>query len=300
MTAAGILVVPLGGLAFLVIKACEAEPTLDAALAVAGVQPWHGKSRRVPWFRILVLPFVAYRPDVRRIANIAYGPAGRGHRLDIYTARRERPGAPVLVYYHGGAFRMGSKLLGGRALIYRLVSHGWVCISADYRIRPGTRYADQLDDARSVIDWACGNITKHGGGPQAIFLAGASAGAHLAATAALTDRDPHHPIMGVIALYGYYGSVGGDTGSPRTPIAYVNPGAPPFFIIHGARDTLLVPSDARAFASTLAGESTQPVAYAELPGAQHNFDLFHSIRYHAVIDAIEGFAAWVRTPLKSS
>jgi hypothetical protein len=35
--------------------------------------------------------------------------------------------------------------------------------------------------------------------------------------------------------------------------------------------------------------------YAELTGAQHSFDLFHSLRFEAVIDAIEAFAAWVRS-----
>jgi hypothetical protein len=41
--------------------------------------------------------------------------------------------------------------------------------------------------------------------------------------------------------------------------------------------------------------SSNPVVYAELPGAQHTFDLFHSLRFEAVVDAIEGFAAWVRS-----
>jgi hypothetical protein len=37
------------------------------------------------------------------------------------------------------------------------------------------------------------------------------------------------------------------------------------------------------------------VVYAELPGAQHAFDLFHSLRFEAVVDAAEAFTAWVRT-----
>jgi hypothetical protein len=38
-----------------------------------------------------------------------------------------------------------------------------------------------------------------------------------------------------------------------------------------------------------------PVVYAELPGAQHAFDPFHSIRFETVVEAIEAFAAWVRS-----
>ncbi|MFB7337806.1 hypothetical protein ACFC00_40400 [Streptomyces adustus] len=43
------------------------------------------------------------------------------------------------------------------------------------------------------------------------------------------------------------------------------------------------------------------MVYAELPGGQHSFDLFHSPRFEAVVDGVEAFAAWVlaapqRTP----
>jgi hypothetical protein len=34
--------------------------------------------------------------------------------------------------------------------------------------------------------------------------------------------------------------------------------------------------------------------YAALPGTQHNFDLFHSLRFHAVCDAVESFTGVVR------
>ena len=53
--------------------------------------------------------------------------------------------------------------------------------------------------------------------------------------------------------------------------------------------------DARHFVEQLRDVSSNPVVYAELPGAQHTFDLFHSLRFEAVVDAIEAFAAWVRT-----
>jgi hypothetical protein len=35
--------------------------------------------------------------------------------------------------------------------------------------------------------------------------------------------------------------------------------------------------------------------YAELPGAQHGFDRFHSLRFEQVVDAIEAFTAWIRS-----
>jgi hypothetical protein len=52
--------------------------------------------------------------------------------------------------------------------------------------------------------------------------------------------------------------------------------------------------DARRFVEHLGLTSPNPVVYAELPGAQHGFDFFYSIRFEAVIDGIEAFADWVR------
>jgi acetyl esterase/lipase len=71
--------------------------------------------------------------------------------------------------------------------------------------------------------------------------------------------------------------------------------APPFFAIHGTQDPMVSVLQARGFVEQLRGVSTSPVAYADLPGAQHNFDRFASIRCAAVIDSIEAFAAWVRS-----
>jgi acetyl esterase/lipase len=49
---------------------------------------------------------------------------------------------------------------------------------------------------------------------------------------------------------------------------------------------------ARDFAARLGNLSTNPVVYAELPGAQHAFDLFGSLRFEMVVDTIQAFAAW--------
>jgi acetyl esterase/lipase len=53
----------------------------------------------------------------------------------------------------------------------------------------------------------------------------------------------------------------------------VHADAPPFFILHGDCDTLAPVDDARIFTEQLRSKSKQPVLYAELPGAQHAFDI---------------------------
>ena len=102
-------------------------------------------------------------------------------------------------------------------------------------------------------------------------------------------------VTAAISLYGYYGGLGGTDPSLSSPREHVRADAPPFFIAHGDRDTLALVEDARAFVERLRSSSSNPVVYAELPGAQHTFDLVHSLRFEAVVDAIEAFAGWVRT-----
>jgi acetyl esterase/lipase len=70
--------------------------------------------------------------------------------------------------------------------------------------------------------------------------------------------------------------------------------APPCFVAHGDRDSLVPVEEARAFVERLRATSANAVVYAELPGAQHGFDLFRSRRLDSVVDAIEAFAASVR------
>jgi acetyl esterase/lipase len=137
-----------------------------------------------------------------------------------------------------------------------------------------------------------------------VFVAGSSAGGHLAAMAALTPNDPAFQpgferadtsVTAAICLYGYYGGLDTRDRLPSSPQAYIRTDAPPFFVAHGDQDTVVLVEDARRFVERLRSTSSHPVVYAELPGAQHAFDLFHSIRFETVVNAIEAFAAWVRS-----
>jgi acetyl esterase/lipase len=210
----------------------------------------------------------------------------------------------MLVYLHGGAFRSGRKNREARPLIYRFASEGWVCISANYRLSPDAKFPDQLIDVKKVIAWARANAGEYGADPDILFVAGSSAGGHLASTAALTPNvaafQPGFEradtgVTAAISLYGYYGTIDTRGETPSSPMAYVGSAAPPFFVAHGDKDTLTIVEDARRFAASLRSVSPSPVVYAELPGAQHVFDLFHSIRFDTVVDGIESFACWVRS-----
>jgi len=232
--------------------------------------------RRPSLARILLAPISARRRGVRRIANVRYGPARRANLLDLYRDRSNSSGRPVLIHLHP---LFVSKRLGARYLFHRLAGEGWLCVAANYRRASDDGLSAPLADVKNVIAWVREHGPEHGADPSAIFVAGSSLGGHLAWLAADTS------VAGAISLYGYYGRS-----------AYPTTDVPPCFVVHGDQDTLVVVEDARRFVEQLRATSSNPVVYAELPGAQHGFDLFRSRRLDTVVDAIEAFTADVRSP----
>jgi acetyl esterase/lipase len=77
-----------------------------------------------------------------------------------------------------------------------------------------------------------------------------------------------------------------------SPWHRVGPHAPPFFVIHGTHDTLALVEEARGFVQRLRDTSQEKVIYAELPGTQHAFDHFLSIRAIYAVRAIARFGEW--------
>jgi acetyl esterase/lipase len=251
------------------------------------------------------VPLRARRPEVEHIANIAYGDAGVRNLLDVYRHRSRPSGCPVLVHLHGGGLRTGRKDREALSLIYRLASRGWVCVSANYRLSPAATFPDHLVDVKKVIAWVRAHGEEFGADPSVVFVAGGSAGAQLASLAALTPNEPRYQpgfesadtsVTAAIALYGLYSpaSYGSqDVGGDAFPMTHLRSDAPPFFVAHGDRDTLLRVETAREFAARLRSVSRRPVVYAELSWAQHTFDRFRSVRCDNVVNGIEAFADWV-------
>jgi acetyl esterase/lipase len=203
----------------------------------------------------------------------------------------------VIVYLHGGGYFSGSKDREGRLLLYRLAAQGWVGVTATYRLRPRATFADHHADIERVLAWVREHIAEHGGDPDRVVVAGSSAGAHLASIAALTPRPAteRRPVAAV-CLYGYYGyyyGLGPADTPVSSPLGYAADAAPPVFVAHGDRDPMVPVEAAREFVAHLRAASPNPVVYAELPGAQHAFDLYRSVRHEAVIDGVEDFLARV-------
>lgn len=316
---AGAAAVVTVGLAVAAWRGVRADQAVARALDEGLGSGWRDRvrvplRRHRPWLRIVLLVGFMRRRGVQRTPNISYGDAGRRNLLDIYRHRDAPPDAPVLIYFHGGQYRGGAKNREARPMLYQLASQGWMCISANYRLRPQTTFPGHQIDAKKVIAWVREHGSEYGCDPSKLFVAGSSAGSNLAGLCALTPNDPRFQpgfesadtsVTAAICLYGFYGhyfdTPPDEPPPPPQPQGYIHADAPPILIAHGTKDALGTVEGARDFAARLRRASGNAVVYAELPGGQHSFDIYHSARSEAVVDGVEAFTAWVlaaprRTP----
>jgi acetyl esterase/lipase len=281
------------------------------------------------------------RAGVEKIKNLAYVDDGdRRHRLDVYRPKADPhggAGAPVLLQIHGGGWMIGAKEQQGLPLMYQLAQHGWVCVAINYRLSPRATWPDHLVDCKQALAWVKEHITEYGGDPTRVVVTGGSAGGHLTAMLGLTANEPRFQpgfesvdtsVRAFVPIYAVYdftdrNGIRGkrdplrwilekrivkqlrdanfDVFDLASPMSHVHAGVPPCFVVHGTLDNLVPIEEARDFVGLLRAASSAPVAFAELPGAHHAFDVFPSIRSVLMVDGVERFASWaVSDPARSA
>jgi acetyl esterase/lipase len=255
---------------------------------------------------------------------------GRELHLDLFRPAGTPSGAPCLVFVHGGAWVIGHREQQGQPMLHALAAQGWVCVSVEYRLSPRATFPDHIIDVKRGIAWVREHAAELGVDPGFLVASGISAGGHLASLAALTPNDPEYQpgfepadtsVSGCVSFYGIYDFADRErlwpardglrllhrvvmkTTPERDPAAFdrasplcrVRPDAPPFLVLHGKLDVLAPLGGARSFVRALRAVSRSPVAYAEIPGGQHAFDVFHSPRADHALLGVYRFLAWLRS-----
>lgn len=273
-------------------------------------------------------PFSMYREGVRVHSHLSYADGGKRNLLDIYHPHEPREGGyPVLLQVHGGGWMIGEKEQQAKPLMYHLAQRGWICVAINYRLSPTAAFPAHIIDVKKAIAWVRENIVEYGGNPDFIAVTGGSAGGHLSSLAALTPNladfqpgfeEADTSVQAAVPFYGVYDLVdrydirpemsmeamlsdkvmqctreqNPDLWESSSPLAHVHENAPPMFIIHGTHDSLVWVEEARTFVSALQKVAKQAVVYGELPGAQHAFEVFHSVRTDHTVNAVTDFLEW--------
>ncbi|MDX1892269.1 alpha/beta hydrolase [Mycolicibacterium sp. 050158] len=271
----------------------------------------------------------ARRQYVQKTSVVRYGP----HRQNVADVWRRadlpRDGrAPVLLQVPGGAWAIGMRRPQAYPLMSELAERGWICVSMAYRVSPRHTWPAHIVDVKRALAWVKENIAEYGGDPDFVAITGGSAGGHLTALAALTPNDPQWQpgfedadtsVVAAVPIYGRYDwFTRKGAGRPEfiailqryivkkrfaehrdvyleaSPITKVRSDAPPFFVLHGADDSIIPVREGRDFVAALKSVSTNTVAYSEIPHAQHAFDFFGSPHGHFTATAVAHFLDWVR------
>ncbi len=329
--ALGVAAISVAGLVVLIL---QSRPT--ARVIAASLTPFLGRAphrtRRL-WRLLYPFPF-----RMRRVTrNVVFAKAGgQKLRLDVYhpPADTKRP-APAVIHIHGGGWVVGDKREQGVPLMTVLSDRGFVGFNINYRLSPGATWPDHLIDIKRAIAWVREHADEYGVDPSFVAVAGGSAGGHLTAMVSLTQgdselqpgfEDADTSVQAAVCLYAVYDITNEDgrhapgfhevlmqplvikafaADEPErfeaaSPSHRVCADAPPFFVIHGDRDSLAPLDDAREFAEALRRTSSQPVLYAELTGAHHSFDLFISPRSLSVLEGVGEFLEEVRRRRRKS
>lgn len=199
----------------------------------------------------------------RRLATaLPYGGAAR-QKLDLYGPATPGP-HPVIVFFYGGAWTPIGDRRDFAFAARALAALGYIVAVPDYRALPEIAYPAFLDDCALAVHWVTDHVGHHGGDPSRLALAGHSAGAYNSVMLAL---DPRYrlrarlrAVAGLSGPYDFYPfteAIGRRTfghvpdGPATQPISHVTAEAPPMFLGHGSRDTLVGPHNPESLARRL-------------------------------------------------
>ena len=153
------------------------------------------------------------------LAGVPYAaiPGSRPLELDLYLPAYAAKPAPVVVFLHGGGWRLGSRHSLGLAYadaaptpFQRLAQGGLAVASADYRLSGEARWPAQLHDAKAAVRWLRARASELGIDQARVAAWGESAGGHLAALLGLTGTEsdgevgvlgPSSAVGAVVAWY---------------------------------------------------------------------------------------------------
>jgi len=111
--------------------------------------------------------------------DVAYATTSNAQKMDIYLPEGDGQ-FPVVVFIHGGAFKMGSKEMeAANAAV--LVSKGYAAVSINYRLSGEAKFPAPIHDCKAAIRFLRANAAKYKLNPDKIASWGASAGGNLSA-----------------------------------------------------------------------------------------------------------------------
>jgi acetyl esterase/lipase len=255
--------------------------------------------------------------------DLIYAQAGEyGLCLDLYVPDDVSGPCPLVVWVHGGAFRMGDK---ANPIALPLVGRGYAVASINYRLSQEAIFPAQIHDCKAAVRWLRAHAGAYNLDGEHVGAWGDSAGGHLVTMLGTTgdvvelegdlgNLDHSSRVQAVCDWYGpsdflrmndVPGTMDHDApdspesqligapiqGNPdlvarANPITYVTPDAPPFLIMHGDQDLTVLPNQSEFLYRALVADGVESELVI-LPGLGHGFG--QSPGYDALVGRVADF-----------
>ena len=139
-------------------------------------------------------------PKLHRVESFTV-PARDGEEMPVRLYAPTDDVLPVLVYFHGGGFTIGS--IATHDTLCRTLSHLAHCavLSVHYRLAPEHTFPVAHNDAWDVVQWVAAHGATRGLDASHLAVGGDSAGGTLAAACALHARDAGLPLALQLLFY---------------------------------------------------------------------------------------------------
>ncbi|VTU32714.1 Carboxylesterase NlhH [Variovorax sp. PBS-H4] len=184
-------------------------PRLTAKMA--GVVERMARARQAPYYTLTPAEAkAAYekgadvlevpKPKLERVEDFAI-PARDGHPLPARLYASSRAALPVLLFFHGGGFTVGS--IATHDTLCRVLSEksGCAVVSVDYRLAPEHKFPTASNDAWDAVQFIAHSAAELGLDGSRMALGGDSAGGTLAAVCAILARDEGLPVALQMLFY---------------------------------------------------------------------------------------------------
>ncbi|PHS40869.1 MAG: hypothetical protein COA91_03315 [Robiginitomaculum sp.] len=211
--------------------------------------------------------------------DIAYGD-GERQKLDIYQSSKPKPGAPIVMFIHGGSWDTGSKN------IYKFVgeafaSQGYTTVIPNYRLYPDVVYPKFINDTAAAIAYTAKRYPEQG-----LIVIGHSAGAYNAMMATVEPKylqaqgvEVCRAIAGMVGLAGPYGAfplkaerlliIFPDRHTADdAPVNLIKGPTPPIFMAIGDKDTTVSELHSTALQKLIRARGGK-ADYKMYPGLNH-------------------------------
>ena len=213
--------------------------------------------------------------------DVSYGPSD-DEKLDIFPA--PAPGAPVVVYYHGGAWTRWHKD-NNSFQAPAFVNAGATFVPVNFALVPNVTLDELVRQCRAAVAWVYNNAASFGADPNKLYVAGHSSGAHVVGLLAVTDWTewglPADVIKGAFAASGMYElepvrlcsrndymSLDEAMTARNSAMRQIPDRMPPMVVAYGEREQIEFRRHSRDWAATLRQRGHR-VTELDLPSLHH-------------------------------